>query len=68
MPSPGSMGRNLCGPKIGPIYQSEHKLGFRARPVYESKLKIDFKPFSFLLLFLWGRNFRMIGESDARMV
>ena len=40
MPGPESIGWNPYGPEIGPVYQSEPKLGSEPRPVYESKHKI----------------------------
>ena len=47
MLGPGSIGQNLYGPRTGPVYQSEPKLGFGPGPVHESKPKIGFRP-SFL--------------------
>lgn len=34
IPGPGSMGRNPYGPRIGSVYQMEHKLGSGPESVY----------------------------------
>ena len=39
----GSIGWNLYGHRIGPVYQLEHKLGCGPMPVYESKSKTSSK-------------------------
>ena len=53
MLGPGSTSCNLYGPEIGPIYQSEPKLGFRLKPIYESEIKMGSRP-GFLLVDTFG--------------
>ena len=56
-----STGRNLFGPRTGPVYQLEPKLGSESEPVYESEPQIGSKPdfFGSELLGNWRIEFHL---------